>query len=111
MADDAKMTVTMLGPANSGKSTFLLGMYAILSGGDHGYFMHAAEADQDLDLSEAWDALIDDGILPPPTAETFERQYDFVFKYGFSSILEIDWLDYRGGAIADRARFDDSDTS
>ncbi|GGV29886.1 hypothetical protein [Streptomyces spectabilis] len=109
--DTHQITVTMLGPSLSGKTTFLLGMYSVLSAGLNNYFLHACDPDQDLDLSEAWDALIDDGLLPPPNEADRLKPYSFVFREHFNPLLSIDWLDYRGGALDDRVRGEDSDTS
>ena len=60
------LTLTMLGTTSSGKTTFLLGMYDILSAGLHGYFTFTEDPDQAVDLRDAWDLLIDEGELPPP---------------------------------------------
>ncbi|WP_035920614.1 hypothetical protein [Frankia sp. QA3] len=94
--------VTMLGTTGSGKSTFMLGMYATLSAGLRGYFVYAQDQDDHIDLTDAWDRLLDDGLLPPPTTEERSRRYEFVFTQGFDTLLNIDWLDYRGGALTDR---------
>ncbi|MFJ5774650.1 hypothetical protein [Streptomyces sp. NPDC093094] len=106
-----EITVTMLGPSLSGKTTFLLGMYSVLSAGLDDYFLHATDPDQDLDLSEAWDALVDDGMLPPPTAADQLKSYSFVFREHLNPLLSVDWLDYRGGALDDKVRGEDSDSS
>jgi hypothetical protein len=95
------ITVTMLGATRSGKSTFMLGMYAMLAGGIHGYFAHAAH-DEHLQLIDQWDRLYDEGKLPPPTAER-PRDYRFTFMRDIEELLNIDWLDYRGGALSDTA--------
>jgi hypothetical protein len=95
------ITITMLGATGSGKSTFMLGMYGMLAGGIHGYFAHAAH-DEHLHLIDQWDRLHDEGKLPPPTAER-PRPYRFTFMRGIQELLNIDWLDYRGGALSDTA--------
>ena len=100
------VTVTMLGASGSGKSTFMLGMYADLSAGRQGYFAHARQDDH-VDLMNAWDRLNEDGELPKPTDAEI-RQYRFVFNRGVQPLLEIDWLDYRGGAIGDRTTAKDT---
>ncbi|MCX4699204.1 hypothetical protein [Streptomyces sp. NBC_01373] len=105
-----QITVTMLGPSLSGKTTFLLGMYSVLSAGLNNYFLHATDWDQNLDLTEAWDALVDDGLLPPPNEADMVKPYSFVFREHLNPLLSIDWLDYRGGALDDRLRGEDSDT-
>jgi hypothetical protein len=100
------VTVTMLGTSGSGKSTFMLGMYAILAGGVRGYFAHASHDDH-LQLMDQWDLLYDDGRLPPPTPE-IPRNYRFHFLQGLDPLLGIDWMDYRGGALSDRANSSDT---
>jgi hypothetical protein len=105
-ADAPTVTVTMLGTSGSGKSTFMLGMYAILAGGVKGYFAHASH-DEHLQLMDQWDLLYDDGRLPPPTPER-TRTYRFHFMQGLTPLLGIDWMDYRGGALSDRANSADT---
>ena len=92
------LTVTTLGVTASGRSTFLLGMYNILSAGVHGYFVSAEDQDQDVDLRDAWDLLMDEGRLPAATAVALSSHYRFVFGHGFTPLVTIDWMDYRGGA-------------
>jgi len=106
VADTPTVTVTMLGTSGSGKSTFMLGMYAILAGGVRGYFAHASHDDH-MQLMDQWDLLYDDGRLPPPTPER-TRNYRFNFMQGIEPLLGIDWMDYRGGALSDRATSSDT---
>ena len=96
------LTLTMLGTTSSGKTTFLLGMYDILSAGLHGYFTFTEDPDQAVDLRDAWDLLTDEGELPPPNATDNSKHYRFVFSHGFTPLVTIDWMDYRGGALDDR---------
>src|SRR5262249_54193366 len=91
-----------LGTTGSGKSTYLLGMYAVMSAGLQDYFLYAEDADQDLDLSDAWDLLCDTGELPPANNVDEYREFSFVFKQGVTPLLGIDWMDYRGGAVSAR---------
>lgn len=96
------LTLTMLGATSSGKTTFLLGMYDILSTGLHGYFTFTEDPDQAVDLRDAWDLLMDEGELPPPNETDQSKYYRFVFSHGFNPLVTIDWMDYRGGALDDR---------
>lgn len=96
------LKLTMLGATNSGKTTFMLGMYNTLAEGMHGYFMFTEDPDQDLDLREEWDALLGNGTLPAATTVQASRYYGFVFNHGFTPLVSIDWMDYRGGAVGDR---------
>jgi hypothetical protein len=96
------LKLTMLGATNSGKTTFMLGMYNTLAEGIHGYFMFTQDPDQDLDLRDEWEALLGSGTLPAATTVQASRYYGFVFNHGFTPLVSIDWMDYRGGAVGDR---------
>jgi hypothetical protein len=98
-----ELTLTMLGTTSSGKTTFLLGMFDILSVGLHRYFMFTEDPDQGVDLQDAWDLLIDEGRLPQPTEIGGSKSYRFVFNHGTTPLVTIDWMDYRGGALDDRS--------
>ncbi|MDS0134286.1 MULTISPECIES: hypothetical protein [unclassified Amycolatopsis] len=100
MDDQPHITVTALGNSGSGKTTFLLGMYAIMSAGLNGYFLNAPDQDVDLQLAARWERLLDDGELPPPNPGEM-ISYSFDFLDGLQRLLGIDWLDYRGGALSD----------
>lgn len=97
------LKLTMLGTTGSGKTTFLLGMYNTLSMGVQGYFLYTDDPDEGLDLGDAWDQLIEEGKLPPPTAENQSKRHQFVFNHGFDPLVKVEWLDYRGGAMSGRA--------
>jgi len=98
-----KLKLTMLGTTGSGKTTFLLGMYNTMSLGVQGYFLYTEDPDEGFDLGEAWDRLIEGGELPQPTAEDQSKRYQFVFNHGFDTLVTVEWLDYRGGAMIGRA--------
>ena len=100
MTDYPSLTITALGHRRSGKTTFLLGMYADLSGGRKGYFLNAPDPDIDLDLARKWEKLLDDGELPPANLAN-NIPYSFLFLDGTRPLLGVDWIDYRGGALAD----------
>ena len=102
MTNQPHLAITALGHSGSGKTTFLLGMYAVMSGGLHGYFLNAVDLDVDRDLARKWERLLDDGNLPPPNSNT-AIPYEFDFLEGIHPLLRVDWLDYRGGALDDEA--------
>lgn len=95
--------ITMLGTTGAGKTCFLVGMYADMSGGRRG-FTFSTDPDDDLDLSDKWSQLIEAGPdrWPPPTGDQ-PKSYTFGFNYGFRRIMEFNWIDYRGGALSDRS--------
>ncbi len=90
-----------LEPLGAGKTCFLVGMYADMSGGRRG-FTFSTNPDDDLDLSDKWSRLIEAGPdrWPLPTSAQ-PKSYTFGFNYGFRRIMEFDWIDYRGGALSD----------
>ncbi len=93
--------ITMLGTLGAGKTCFLVGMYADMSGGRRG-FTFSTNPDDDLDLSGKWSQLIEAGPnrWPQPTSAQ-PKSYTFGFNYGFRRIMEFDWIDYRGGALSE----------
>jgi hypothetical protein len=98
----------MLGGTGSGKTTYLIGMYAHLSAGLENFFLHAVNHDVDIELSSAWSAMIEDGLLPQANTEEGGIQtYDFIFRYGLDPLLTLNWIDYRGGALRDRSEKQD----
>jgi len=99
-----ELKLTMLGTTGSGKTMFLLGMYDILSTGLHGYFVFTEDPDQGADLRDTWDELVEKGRLPQGTGVDRSIAYRFVFNHGFTPLIGVDWLDYRGGAVGGRTR-------
>lgn len=96
MVDTPKLDVTILGGEGSGKTTFLMGMFATLSAGlVSGFSLHCRNRDRGLDLLNYWDNFSEKGILPDPTSVDAPL-YPFVFKSGVAPWLDFDVLDYRG---------------
>lgn len=97
--------ITMIGPSTSGKTCFLLGMYATMREGVRGFTFSSEDPDQDLDLSSRWENMVDEKgeqRWPRPNDNNVFT-YHFRFNYAFSKILGFSWIDYRGGALGDRA--------
>ena len=97
--------ITMLGTTGAGKTSYLLGMYAVMQTGVQGFTLAAKDMDMDLDLTERWEQLISvtgEDRWPPPNAAAMEH-YAFDFSYGFRPLVEFEWLDYRGLALSDRS--------
>ena len=51
-----------------------------------------------LKFREAW-RKIRQGIFPPANDEN-PVQYAFEFREGFNSLMDFDWVDYRGGVFS-----------
>jgi hypothetical protein len=98
--------VTMIGNTGSGKTTYLIGMYAEMSVGVNRYFL-TSDHDTHINLTSAWSALIEEGILPKGTESS--SSYSFMFRYGTLPLLSLEWIDYRGGAV--RGTTDDPQTA
>lgn len=101
MAAEAK--ITMLGLSGSGKTCYILGLYATMQLGLQGFTLTTTDMDEDLRLTSLWERMVDiegEDRWPPPTG--FEpHQYEFDFCYGMRRLISFDWLDYRGGAMKD----------
>jgi GTPase SAR1 family protein len=97
--------IAILGTTGAGKTSYLLGMYAVMQTGIKGFTLSAKDMDMDLDLTEKWEKLINvqgEDRWPPPNAAAMDS-YSFDFSYGFRPIMGFDWLDYRGLALSDRS--------
>jgi GTPase SAR1 family protein len=97
--------IAMLGTTGAGKTSYLLGMYAVMQTGVKGFTLSAKDMDVDLDLTERWEKLISvqgEERWPAPNAAAMEH-YSFDFSYGFRPIMGFEWLDYRGLALSDRS--------
>lgn len=97
--------ITILGTTGAGKTSYLLGMYAVMQTGIQGFNLAAKDMDLDLELTERWEKLISltgEDRWPTPNAATMEY-YKFDFSYGFRSLMGFEWLDYRGLALSDRS--------
>ncbi|MEL6911241.1 MAG: hypothetical protein AAFR62_06910 [Cyanobacteria bacterium J06629_2] len=101
--DDIK--ITTLGTTGAGKTSYLLGMYAVMQTGIKGFTLAAKDMDLDLELTQRWEKLISlkgDERWPTPNAAAMEY-YGFDFSYGFRPLMGFQWLDYRGLALSDRS--------
>ncbi|MGV2829492.1 hypothetical protein [Myxosarcina sp. GI1(2024)] len=97
--------IAMLGTSGAGKTSYLLGMYAVMQTGVQGFTLAAKDMDMDLDLTERWEQLIaikGEDRWPAPNAAEMEN-YSFNFSYGFRPLIGFEWLDYRGLALSDRS--------
>lgn len=104
MADPIK--ITMLGHSGSGKTCYLVGMFAHLQLGlnENGLTLSADNLDDSLRLNSLWDRM--SGVegedrWPPPNDKANTHEYRFSLNYALDPIMQFEWLDYRGGAISD----------
>ncbi len=96
---------TILGTTGAGKTSYLLGMYAVMQTGVQGFTLSAKDIDRGLDLIERWEQLIalqGEDRWPAPNAAAMEH-YSFDFSYGFRLIQSLEWIDYRGLALSDHS--------
>jgi hypothetical protein len=94
--DSPHVRVTMIGNSRTGKTTYLVGMYAEMSVGISNYFL-TSDHDTHRSLTGMWSALVERGLLPTTTTES--KTYAFTFRYGVAPLLSLEWIDYRGGAV------------
>jgi hypothetical protein len=97
--------ITMLGSSGSGKTCYMLAMYAVMSTGIRGFTFTTQDPDDDLDLADDWERLEVNGTWPDPTTQS--KNWLFDCSYGFKKIKGFKWHDYRGGALTDRSKPDD----
>lgn len=105
MVDTEKIKITMLGTTQSGKTCYMLGMYAYMKVGLRGFTLSTKDSNLDIKMSKNWKNLMfekGEDRWPKPTGiEEAERDYSFYMNYGFRPIMEFQWIDYRGGALSD----------
>jgi len=109
----AEVKITMLGISGSGKTCYMLGLYAVMQLGLQGFTLSTTDMDEDLRLTSLWENLIDnegEDRWPAPTSEGNTHRYEFDFSYGMKPLISFDWLDYRGGAMQDVSTQEDTQT-
>lgn len=102
MREDIK--IAMLGTQGAGKTCYMVGMYAMMEFGYHGFTFSTQHPDDGLRLNRLWDKLVDsqtESRWPPPTSAGETKDYKFNFNYGFKPLMRFEWMDYRGGALSD----------
>ena len=98
--------ITMLGYSGTGKTSYMISMYSFMKLGVNGFTFSEQDLDRDLELTEMWEALIDDRKWPDPNPSNV-KEYTFDFSYAFQPIMGFEWFDYRGGALLDRSSNED----
>lgn len=94
---DAKFTI--LGMTGSGKTCYLLGMYAKMSGGIEGYSISTND-DMSVDLRNRYMKMRrGKGNDRFPGMTDKMSKYTFDLNFNNQSIFSFDWLDYYGGML------------
>jgi hypothetical protein len=97
------LKITMLGTMGAGKTCFMVGMYAVMRLGVHGFTLSAQNLDDDIDLTDFWERLTEGGKERFPEGTSQPYNYAFDFNYGFKKLMGFEWLDYRGKALLSRS--------
>ncbi|MBQ2849074.1 MAG: hypothetical protein IJE77_01220, partial [Thermoguttaceae bacterium] len=91
------LKITMIGVSGTGKSCYLYATYFRMLEGIGGFNFSCKDYNQGLDLQDAWDMMLDEGVWPAGNAES--ANFDFTCFYRGKSIGDFEWLDYRGGIL------------
>lgn len=96
-----KIKILMLGDSTSGKTCFMLGMYAAILDGST-FSLKATDPDEGIRLTALWSAIVDTSGNErwPPTTDK-PQTYNFELCYAYKPLMEFEWLDYRGGSMLD----------
>lgn len=89
--------VTVIGVKESGKTTYLTGMYICMSMGVKNFSLFAKDPSQDMYLEKLWD-MINNGDKPDPSDKT--EKYKFHIAHNYKPVMDFDWMDYPGGILA-----------
>lgn len=90
--------ITVLGVKESGKTTYLAGMYICMSAGVKNFSLVAKDPNQDMYLEKLWEK-ISNGEKPYPTDKP--EQYQFHIAHNYKPVMDFDWKDYPGGILAE----------
>jgi GTPase SAR1 family protein len=95
--------IIMLGGAGSGKTCFMLGMFAEMSLHINNFSLIAANHNDGVRLREAWRKLseLKGRDRWPEANRAGGFRYEFKLCYEMNPIHQFDWLDYRGGALSE----------
>ena len=98
------LKLTMIGPSGTGKSCYLYATYFRMLEGVAGFNFNCKDFNQGLDLQDAWDMMLDEGVWPGGNTES--TNFDFTCFCRGRSIGDFEWLDYRGGVLKEREEKD-----
>ena len=107
LAQNKTLKITMLGTSGSGKTCYMLGMYAEMVNGvgvQNGITINSVDLDVGSRLLNQWERLVvDEEDRWPPSNTTGTEEYNFNFSYNAKPIMRFNWMDYRGSAMTDTA--------
>ena len=93
------LNIVMMGASGTGKTCYMLAMYAAMSASVRGFSFSSQNLDDDLELTDRWEEMLE-GAWPAPTSQTTPFAFDC--NYGFKPIMGFKWLDYRGGVLREK---------
>jgi Double-GTPase 2 len=96
------LAVTMLGVSGSGKSTYILGMYAALLHGVDGCHLYSADYDEGYKIYQQLSEARQGKILDPTTERPVA--HEFVLAVDDAESIAVDLTDFRGDAPFNLAR-------
>ena len=105
-----KIKILMLGDSISGKTCFMLGIYAAIQDGMR-FNLKATDLEEGLRLTNLWSTIVNNygGDRWPPTGDQLQT-YNFKLCYGYKPLIEFEWLDYRGGCMSNPSSPDEIET-
>lgn len=93
---------TILGDTNSGKTCYLLAIYAAMAGGFEGYTIRAQQPEMHAKLLGDYKLLANKKLDHQnrfPTASFEVEEYSFNLGYANETFLPFKWIDYPGGNL------------
>ena len=90
--------VTVIGFKDSGKTTYLAGMYMMMSAGRKNFSLVAKDPDMDLILDRLWSGICE-GRFPLPSDN--DEKFTFHIAHNYKPVCDFDWLDYPGGILVE----------
>lgn len=99
------LKILMMGAQGTGKTCYMLAMYAAMSASLRGFTFATQDLDDDLELTDRWEDMLLEGNWPAPNRSS--KDWAFDCSYGFRKIMGFRWYDYRGGVLRERKEIED----
>lgn len=97
--------VTVIGFTNSGKTTYLVGMYQAMGNITANFSLIAKDDGSDLQLDKLWEKMLEDGTPPDPTNRP--EVFNFHLAHCFNPVCDFQWRDYPGELLSPGAQGED----